>query len=162
MTLHAQQNKKENDLIQRIISGSPFLDSILKNKDSLGIKIIYTQIDRSKKGKAKFSDHYFNLENDTYFYPASTVKLPVAILALQKLNELKIPGLDKYSTMITESAGDGQTEVSNDPSAADGRPTIAHYIRKILLVSDNDAFNRLYEFLGQEYINQSLQKIGYA
>ena len=86
----------------------------------------------------------------------------MAILALQKLNELKIPGLDKNTTMITMAGGEGQTEVYNDPSAIDGRPTIAHYIKKILLVSDNDAFNRLYEFLGQEYINNSLHKMGYT
>jgi hypothetical protein len=29
-------------------------------------------------------------------------------------------------------------------------------------VSDNNAFNRLYEFLGQEYINKSLHKMGYT
>jgi hypothetical protein len=29
------------------------------------------------------------------------------------------------------------------------------------MVSDNDAFNRLYEFLGQEYINEELHKRGY-
>ena len=29
------------------------------------------------------------------------------------------------------------------------------------MVSDNDAFNRLYEFLGQEYINNDLHKKGY-
>jgi len=51
--------------------------------------------------------------------------------------------------------------VYNDPSSPDGRPTIEHYIKKILLVSDNDAFNRLYEFLGQEYINNTLHKMGY-
>jgi hypothetical protein len=51
--------------------------------------------------------------------------------------------------------------VYNDPSAPDGRPSIEHYIKKILLVSDNDAFNRLYEFLGQEYINHTLHKKGY-
>ena len=65
------------------------------------------------------TNHSFNL-NPIYFYPASTVKLPIAILALQKLNELKKPGLDKYSTMITGAEGPGQTEVCNDPSAADG------------------------------------------
>ena len=63
--------------------------------------------------------------------------------------------------MITEADGSGQTEVYNDPSTPDGRPTIEHYIKKILLVSDNDAFNRLYEFLGQEYINNTLHKMGY-
>ena len=39
--------------------------------------------------------------------------------------------------------------------------SIAHYIRKILLVSDNDAFNRLYEFIGQQDLNQSLRQKGY-
>ncbi len=139
-----------------------FFTSIISRKEALNVQVIYTQIDRDKKGKVKLTDHNFNLNPESYYYPASTVKLPVAILALQKLNELKISGLDKNTTMITLADGDGQTEVCNDPSAADGRPTIAHYIKKILLVSDNDAFNRLYEFLGQEYINNSLHKMGYT
>lgn len=125
------------------------------------VQIIYTQIDRRKNGKPEFIDHYFNIDESSYFYPASTVKLPVAILALQKLNELKISGLKKTTTMISEADYSGQTEVYNDPSTPDGRPTIEHYIKKILLVSDNDAFNRLYEFLGQEYINNRLHKMGY-
>ena len=128
---------------------------------TLRIQIIYTQIDRTNSGNPNFSDHSFNLNDSDYFYPASTVKLPVAILALQKLNELRIAGLNKYTTMITEAAYSGQSEVYNDPTADDGRPTIAQYIKKILLVSDNDAFNRLYEFLGQEYINNNLHRMGY-
>ena len=64
--------------------------------------------------------------------------------------------------MITEAAYSGQTVVYNDPTSVDGRPTIAQYIKKIFLVSDNDAFNRLYEFLGQQYINKTLHKMGYT
>ncbi|MEX1201768.1 MAG: serine hydrolase, partial [Ferruginibacter sp.] len=64
--------------------------------------------------------------------------------------------------MITEAGYSGQTAVYNDPNSKNGTPSIAGYIKKILLVSDNDAFNRLYEFLGQDYINTSLQKKGYA
>ncbi|HJS54726.1 MAG TPA: serine hydrolase [Chitinophagaceae bacterium] len=137
-----------------------FFQSVLSNAESR-VQIIYTQIDRKKNQRPIFTDHYFNINDSAYFYPASTVKLPVAILALQKLNELKIKGLDKKATMITEADYSGQTEVYNDPTAPDGRPTIEHYIKKILLVSDNDAFNRLYEFLGQEYINKTLHKMGY-
>ncbi|HET9745476.1 MAG TPA: serine hydrolase [Chitinophagaceae bacterium] len=133
---------------------------VLTNPDHK-VQVIYTKIDRRRNGKPVFTDHYFNINDSAYFYPASTVKLPVAILALQKLNELKIRGLDNHATMITEAAYSGQTEVYNDPSTPDGRPTIEHYIKKILLVSDNDAFNRLYEFLGQEYINNTLHKMGY-
>ncbi|MEO6613481.1 MAG: serine hydrolase [Chitinophagaceae bacterium] len=141
-----------------------YFDSIVAAKEKLNVQILYTRIDRGKKVKNKlqFTEEPFNIDPGHYFYPASTVKLPVAILALQKLNELKIAGLDRNTTMITGAEGEHQTAVSNDPSAADGRPTIAHYIKKILLVSDNDAFNRLYEFLGQEYINNSLHKMGYT
>ncbi len=134
--------------------------SVLSNPDNK-VQIIYSQIDRRKNGKPEFIDHYFNINDSSYFYPASTVKLPIAILALQKLNELKIAGLDKNTTMISEAGYSGQTEIYNDPSSPDGRPTIEHYIKKILLVSDNDAFNRLFEFLGQEYINNTLHKMGY-
>lgn len=144
-----------------ILHQHPSLDSIASNP-ALRVQVIYTQIDRDKNGEPHFTDHTFHLDKDQYFYPASTVKFPVAVLALQRLNELKIAGLDKESTMITEAADKVQTSVSNDPSSADGPPTIAHYIKKILLVSDNDAFNRLYEFLGQEYINDQLHQHGYT
>lgn len=150
-----------NSLESLLAGYSPFLDSVLQHKDELNVKIIYTQIDRTKNGTPRFTDHFLNVDTQHYFYPASTVKFPVAVLALQRLNELRITGLDKNTTMITEAAGDTQTIVTNDPSTAQGPPTIAHYIKKILLVSDNDAFNRLYEFLGQEYINNSLHRMGY-
>ena len=153
-------DKNENILHRVLDQNAALFQSLLSNPDHK-IQIIYTQIDRKKNGKPLFTDYYFNVNDSTYFYPASTVKLPVAILALQKLNELKITGLDKNVTMITEADDSAQTEVYNDPSTPDGRPTIEHYIKKILLVSDNDAFNRLYEFLGQEYINNTLHKMGY-
>ena len=149
-------------LLETLLSKYPQLfDTIIKKKNEFNVQVIYTQIDRKKNGGAVFTDHYFNVNKENYFYPASTVKFPIAVLALQKLNELKIPGLDMNTTMITGADEEIQTSVYNDPTTEDGRPTIAHYIKKILLVSDNDAFNRLYEFLGQEYINKSLHNMGY-
>ena len=150
----------DQNIFNRMFEQSTFFSSTV-SKPEHKVQIIYTQIDRRKNGKPEFTDHYFNINDSSYFYPASTVKLPVAVLALQKLNELKIAGLNKNSTMISEADHSGQSVVYNDPSTPDGRPTIEHYIKKILLVSDNDAFNRLYEFLGQEYINNSLHKMGY-
>ena len=138
-----------------------YFDTLLKQSDKFKLQIIYTQIDRLPNNKPVFTNHYYNIDPDRYYYPASTVKLPVAVLALQRLNELKIAGLDRNSTMITEAAFAKQTAVYNDPSTKEGKPTIANYIKKILLVSDNEAFNRLYEFLGQDYINDKLHKMGY-
>ncbi len=60
--------------------------------------------------------------------------------------------------MITDSAFAGQTKVSKDSASKNGLPSMDNYIKKILLVSDNDAYNRLYEFVGREEINQKLKK----
>ncbi|MBM3431918.1 MAG: serine hydrolase [Bacteroidetes bacterium] len=141
---------------------SEVFDPLIFGSADRRVQILYTRIDRDKRGRPHFTDHTYRSNSEEYFYPASTVKLPIAVLALQKLNELKIPGLDMNTTMLTDSASPEQTPVLGDRSAADGRPTIAHYIKKILLVSDNDAFNRLYEFLGPDYINETLHRLGYA
>lgn len=121
---------------------------------------ILTTIRRDAKGKPSLKSHYWGHPVGEYFYPASTVKMPVAVLALQRLRELKIKGLDAYSRMEHGAERPPQTAATQDATARGGVPTVAHYIRKIFLVSDNDAYNRLYEWLGQEYINEQLQKKG--
>ncbi|MEJ7740839.1 MAG: serine hydrolase [Chitinophagaceae bacterium] len=154
---------KTDALLEELLQSQPeHFAGILAGRDSLRVQIIYTQIDRQANNDPVFTPFYFNVNEDNYFYPASTVKMPVALLALQRLNELKVFGLNSNSIMITESGFSGQTPVYNDPSTADGSPSIAHYIRKIFLVSDNDAFNRLYEFLGPHYINDKLHKMDYS
>jgi hypothetical protein len=155
-------NAKPTVFLESLMQQHPqYFDAIVKSKDNLNVQIIYTQINRQSNGTPDLVNHYFNVDPDKYFYPASTVKLPIVLLALQKLNELKEKGIDLNSTMLTETAFSGQTAVYNDPTSIEGRPSVAHYIKKILLVSDNDAFNRLYEFLGQQYINTELIKKGY-
>src|ERR1700757_1308429 len=68
------------------------------------VQILYTQIDRDENNVPHFKSFSYRLNPNRYFYPASTVKLPTAIFALEKLNELKIQGLTIKSTMITDSA----------------------------------------------------------
>jgi beta-lactamase class A len=161
-TLNPTDSTKTDSLLENLLQSRPqYFDEVLKNRKRLNTQIIYTQIDRGANGMPILKNYYFNVNAASYFYPASTVKFPVSILALQRLNELKDKGIDKNTTMITEAATALQTAVYNDPTTPDGRPTIANYIKKILMVSDNDAYNRLYEFLGQEYINSQLQQKGY-
>lgn len=137
---------------------------ITANPEEFRVQLIYTRIDRNAQNLPVFTDHYYNIDPKRYFYPASTVKMPIAFLALQRLNELNRPGLGKHTAFITQTdpAAPWQTPVLNDPTTPDGQPTVAQYIKKIFLVSDNDAFNRLYEFLGQEYVNATLHKMGYT
>jgi len=136
-------------------------DSVLVNRKAWNVQIIYTRIDRNASNEPRFTDYYWNVDPKRYFYPASTVKMPVALLALQKLREIKVAGLDRRTTMITETDYSGQTPTYNDPSTPDGKPTIEQYVKKIFLVSDNEAFNRLYEFVGPATINEKLNRMGY-
>jgi len=153
--------KNEKGLIEDLMEQSGKFKTILKNPDQYRIQIIYTQIDRDAKNKASFMTHKFRVNTDEYFYPASSIKMPMAALALEKLNELNIQGLTRFSDMKIDSAFSGQSSVKYDSSSQSGKPSLEHYIKKIFLVSDNDAYNRLYEFVGQKEANERLHKKGY-
>jgi hypothetical protein len=151
----------QDNFLKNLMESKPeYFDKIIKNNDKYEVQIVYTQINRNKNNKPSFETHSYNLDANHYFYPASTVKLPACLLALEKVNNLKISGLSKNSAMVTKADFENQTEVKSDSTAANGLPSIAHYIKKILLVSDNDAFNRLYEFIGQKDFNLNLRKKG--
>lgn len=138
----------------------PTLQKVLQDKETYQVQILYTQLDRNEHGNAMMLDYEFNLNDSVYFYPASTVKFPVAILALEWLEEQNIAGLDLHTTMLTDSVRSSQIPALVDSTSENSLPSIAHYIKKILLVSDNDAYNRLYELLGQDYINRKLKEKG--
>lgn len=155
---NAQVTDKKLD---RILSKSEVLKPVLSQKDKYEVQVIYTQISRDSQNNPKFTTYNFNVDPQRYFYPASTVKLPAVLLALEKINQLKINGLTKETPMFVGEAFEGHEPVSADSSSENGLASVAHYAKKILLVSDNDAFNRLYEFLGQEPFNETLKSKGY-
>lgn len=154
----------QDNVLQALLDNSTdsLLQEVLRRPEQFQLQAIYTQVNRDAENQPHFTSFRYNADSNLYFYPASTVKLPAALLALEKLNELNILGLDKYSNMQTEAARPPQTAVTQDTSSQDGLPSIAHYIKKIFLVSDNDAYNRLYEFLGQEYFNRKLREKGFS
>jgi hypothetical protein len=89
------------------------------------------------------------------------VKMPLAFLSLEKLNTLHKSGVNKYTPLFFDSAWSGQTKAYADSTAENNSPSIAQYIRKAFLISDNDAYNRMYEFVGQQTINRRLHELGY-
>ena len=140
----------------------PTLQKVLADTAKYQVQILYTQIDRNEHGNPLFTTYPYNLDDSRYFYPASTVKLPIALLALEWLEEQQVEGLTLETTMLTDSVRPSQLPAWSDSSAENGLPSIGQYIKKILLVSDNDASNRLYELLGMDYINTKLREKGLA
>ncbi len=151
-----------SNFIENLILSHPSdFPEISKDIQKYEIQVIYTQIDRDAQNNPHFKDITFNVDKNQYFYPASTVKFPAAVLALEKLHKLQIQGLDKHSSMLTDSARAPQQHTHTDSTAATGLPSLAHYIKKIFIVSDNEAFNRVFEFLGADEINTNLKEKGY-
>ncbi len=145
---------------------------LLRNKDSIvqmvlqhpkiyRYQIIYTQINRDKNNHPIAKNYYLNVDSLLYFNPASTVKLPLAFLSLEKLQTLANKGIDKHTVMRFDSAYPKQKTLYKDSTSANGLPSIAQFIKKAFLVSDNDAYNRMYQFVGQQSINKNLHEKGY-
>jgi hypothetical protein len=67
-------------------------DSVAKGvfakPETFHYQIIYTQINRDKYGVLNFTNYKLNVDPASYFNPASMVKMPLAFLSLEKLNEL--------------------------------------------------------------------------
>lgn len=142
-------------------SNSKLLKTVVAQPDTFRLQIIYTQIDRDAHNVPSFRNYHYNFDNDLYFNPASTVKMPLAFLALEKLNRMNVRNVTKYTAMQFDSAFTGQVTAYFDSTSETNLPSIAHYIRKAFLVSDNDAYNRLYQFVGQGPVNRWLAEKGY-
>lgn len=155
-------NNVSDDFFISLFNNKPgVFDSVLLHRIGWNVQLLYTKIDQARNGSVVLEKHYFNKKDAAYFYPSTAIKLPLAILALQKLHELPFPGIDINTSMITGAFYSGQTPQYNDPNAPDGRPTIGRYIQEMMLANDLNAMDRLYEFLGQEYINKQLLAKGY-
>jgi hypothetical protein len=163
VSIMSNAQKINTDFLPKLMATKPEqFKELMDNADRYRLQILYTQIDRDKKNRPKFTTFGYRINNSEYFYPASTVKFPASALALEKINNLNIKGLTKDSPMLTGAEYERHTPVTKDSTAENGLPSVAHYIKKILMVSDNDAFNRLYEFMGQEGFNDALRKKGYT
>lgn len=130
-------------LEQALASDNPKIKRVMDSLDQYEVQIRYTKIDR-RNDSLVFTDFDFQVDPDRYFYPASTVKFPIAVLALERLNETDT--LSRNTRYYIE----GDTLES----------TFSQDISQVFAVSDNLANNRMVELLGQDAINKDLQEKG--
>ncbi len=160
---NASSQSKTDTLLKNILSntGNELLNKLLSEPEKYRLQVVYTEINRDKNNVPSFKNHYFNYDPALYFNPASMVKMPLAFLALEKLNDLNIKGVDLNTTIQYDSSYPGQRVLLKDPTSADGLPSIGHFIKRAFLISENDPYNRLYQFVGQQAINRRLHEMGY-
>lgn len=127
-------------------SDDQYIQKVLSDPAAFELQIHYSR--RSLADQTEFEDYQFSYalnQKKPYFYPASTVKLPASIFALEKLNEFEnvnrdTPFLVKGDTLPISTA---------------------RCIEQIFAVSDNKANNLLFEFLGADYYNRRFKELGF-
>ena len=148
----------QSDPIKLAFKEDEFLRKILKDKDSYEIQILYSEVSKNSLGQAEFSDFQFQLNDENYFYPASTIKLPITVLALSKINELRAEGSNiSTKSKIKLSLINNKNEIV----LKDSITSFQNLIADVFLVSDNSASNVLIDFIGYNYFNSSMSNLGF-
>lgn len=155
---------QQNELIQNILGSikDSTTKAVLANPSTFRYQIIYSQINRDKTGIPHFTNYKLNVDPNQYFNPASMVKMPLAFLSLEKLHELNKKDINKYTTILFDSNYQRQVAMYADSSSKNKKPSIAHFIKRAFLISENDPYNRMYQFVGLGDINRKLQQKGYS
>jgi hypothetical protein len=125
-------------------SESELINYVYNKQEKFEVQIILTELKKRKNG---FTIHKkkFNVDKKNYFYPASSIKLPIALLTIEKINEN--PNLNINSEFSIK----GDSIIT----------TFKKEITDLFIISSNESYNRLFEFLGQDYINKKLKQKGF-
>jgi len=129
----AEQKKYDDPIQFGLSSDAEEIQQVMQNLEAHEVQIMVTDVNGT--------DFSFQVNDSNYFYPASSVKFPIALLALEKANE------------IAEIDSNSRFQIEGDSI----QTTIQKEVQKIFAVSDNEAYNRLFEFLGQDEINDRLR-----
>ncbi len=138
---------------------------VLKRPERHRLQVLVSEVVSASGGQARLVRYRYRVDAE-YVYPASAIKLCAAVAALQVIQDLelrhKCSGIIDWR-MAIEPLGSGDVVQEHDASnLCTGCITVGHEIRKLALVSDNSAFNRLYDLVGHDELNTRMHELGLA
>ena len=132
------------------------LAQVLAEPARYQLQLIYTQVTRDRRGRPQLQHHSLGLDTSRVFFTASLVKLPTAALALEALRRRH------WSAELVALHLGAASPCQAADSAAYRPLTIGALIDRSFVVSDNPAFNRLFEWLGPRQLERELARRGYT
>ena len=137
------KENNNNPIEVALASDSHKIKTVITNLAEHEVQIMLSTISKLND-TVVFEDYEFQVNDSTYFYPASTVKFPASVLALEKFSHLQ----EDYSI--------------DTPFYVEGDSTMTTFRKEIIdifAVSSNDTYNRLFEFLGKDHINKRMHEL---
>eukprot|EP00741_Cyanophora_paradoxa_P004901 tig00000849_g4756.t1 len=150
-----------DDLVERLLRGLATCPAaVLERPGEFKVQVLYSEVVNNQLVR-----HPYRVDDSLYFYPASAIKTCGAIAAAQKLARLrretgKSLTLDTRMLLFPVATRAGAPTAEERGRAAE--TTLAREVHKMSIVSDNEAYNRLYGFVGHQQINEAMWAAGLA
>jgi hypothetical protein len=152
-----------SERLRRLLAAHPGLRPVVTQARRHRLQVVVGLLVPAADGRQRLQQEGYRA-GEEYLYPASTVKLFAAVAALERLAELRADtGLpvDADTPLVFHPLFPGEQREETDAShLAGGRITVRHEIRKLFLISDNAAFNRLFELVGPDRLAASVARAG--
>lgn len=135
----------------RIMGKDSLVDKILRDREHYHLQLMCTTFDTA------MPVFHMDATTNEYFFPASTVKLPMALATLEILNERGLQ-LDDYVKINPDLNCGNQRFVTLSQK---NKLTFRTLIEEMMVVSDNDYYNILYHFVTPFRLNNKLNNHSY-
>jgi Beta-lactamase enzyme family len=142
----------ENTFWPRVFASMPAELAAYASKPEYNVQILCQY--RKKATNTRWQKTAWQLTPKQWFSTASVAKLPIALLACEKIAAL---GLDLSAKIGFSQAPIGGEWPANEPYFESLQRTLT----RIFTISENPPFNRLYDFLGVDAMHQRLAELDY-
>ena len=140
------------DLLSFLKGKDPLVDQVLREREKFRLQFLVSGIRRGADDKVRFEEYSFT--DGSYFYPASMVKLPAALISLEILDSLQIP-LNSFIRM-NDDAGCGNTSFRK--LTRNGNLSFTDVTEELIAISNNPYFSLLFHFAGPAALNGRMQQ----
>lgn len=140
-----------------IIKGKePIVDQVLANPEKYHLQIHFTAVNEQQSGLVL--NEYALYKDKYYFHPASLIKFPLALISLEMLSGFQ----DKFDIQL-------QTPIESKTCSCDigtdnyvnrkPQPNLDILYKEMLIMSNNDAYNFFYNFVGPTHFNKRMSAL---
>ena len=164
-------------LARAMRAADPRFEAWLAEAEELRLQVLVTVVE---PGAPVWKTYAYRADAE-YFYPASTIKLFLAVAALRAMSELAGGEIDPGTRIRrcrahrpgceppdadAEKTEDGEAGAA--PSDGEDAPKkheklyVGEELHKLLAYSDNDSYNRFWDIVGHRELNETMLGLGFA
>jgi hypothetical protein len=134
----------------------PIIDQVLANPEKYHLQIHFTSVNEQAGGMVL---NEYSLYKDKYYYhPASLIKFPLALISLEMFTRFQKQFGISLQTPIESKTCSCDFDTDNYVNHK-SKPSLDILYREMLIMSNNDAYNFFYDFVGPTHFNKRMREL---